>query len=50
MEDAKSWLYNCKEFSVYELEEYDEGGYIGIDENYLYRMLYAYRKHCEKQK
>lgn len=37
--DAKEWLNTHKDFSHYDLEEYDEGGYLGINEEKLHEMM-----------
>jgi len=36
---AEQWLLNHKELSHHDLEEHDEGGYLGINENKLYQMM-----------
>ena len=47
---AKEWLLNHKELSIYHLEEYDEGGYLGVNEEALYKIMIEFAKlHCEEQ-
>ena len=41
---AEEWLSNNKEMSVYDVAEYDEGGYLGIDEKALYKIMNEYAK------
>lgn len=36
---AEQWLRNHKELSMYNVAEYDEGGYLGINENKLYQIM-----------
>jgi hypothetical protein len=47
---AEEWLLNHKELSIYHVEEYDEGGYLGVNEEALYRIMVEFAKlHCETQ-
>ena len=47
---AEEWLLNHKELSIYHLEEYDEGGYLGVNEEALYKIMIEFTKlHCEAQ-
>ena len=39
---AEEWLSNNKEMSVYDVAEYDEGGYLGVNETALYKMMNEY--------
>jgi hypothetical protein len=41
---AKEWLLNHKELSIYHLEEYDEGGYLGVNEEALYKIMIEFAK------
>jgi len=40
--EAKKWMWSNGEYDIYSLEEHDEGGFVGIDEEYLGEMLQAY--------
>ena len=44
---AKKWLENHKTFSHYDLEDYDEGGYIGINEDNLHEIMEEYANNSE---
>ena len=41
---AEEWLSNNKEMSVYDVASHDEGGYLGIDEKALYKIMNEYAK------
>ena len=41
---AEEWLSNNKEMSMYDVESHDEGGYLGIDEKALYKIMNEYAK------
>jgi hypothetical protein len=41
---AEKWLENHKELSMYQVAEYNEGGYNGIDEEALYRIMIEFAK------
>lgn len=41
---AEQWLLNHKELSMYDVESYDEGGYLGVDEGALYRIMTEFAK------
>jgi len=41
---AKEWLENHKELSMYEVQRYDEGGYIGVNEEVLYKIMIEFAK------
>lgn len=36
---AEEWLLNHKELSIYDVADYDEGGYSGVNENKLYTIM-----------
>lgn len=36
---AEQWLLKHKELSMYDVAEYDEGGYLGINEQKLYQIM-----------
>lgn len=38
----EEWLASNKEFSKYDVAEHDEGGYLGINEKALYKMMNEY--------
>lgn len=46
---AEEWLSNHKELSMYDVEEYDEGGYIGVNENALYKIMIEFAKFHVKE-
>jgi hypothetical protein len=39
---AEEWLSNNKEMSMYDVASHDEGGYLGIDEKALYKIMNEY--------
>jgi len=39
---AVEWLSNNKEMSMYDVASHDEGGYLGIDEKALYKIMNEY--------
>jgi len=39
---AEEWLSNNKEMSMYDVASHDEGGYLGIDEKALYKIMDEY--------
>jgi hypothetical protein len=39
---AEEWLSNNKEMSMYDVASHDEGGYLGIDEKALYKIMNGY--------
>jgi len=41
---AEEWLSNNKEMSIYDVASYDEGGYCGIDEKALYKIMIEFAK------
>ena len=41
---AEEWLRNHKELSIYHVEEYDEGGYLGVNEEALYKIMVEFAK------
>lgn len=41
---AEEWLLNHKEMSKYDVESYDEGGYLGVNEGALYKMMIEFAK------
>jgi hypothetical protein len=41
---AEEWLTNHKELFKYSLELHDEGGYLGIDDDMLYKIMNEYAK------
>lgn len=41
---AEEWLLNHKTLSHYQLAEYDEGGFAGIDEKKLYEIMVEFAK------
>ena len=46
---AEEWLLNHKEMSKYDVEDYDEGGYLGVNENALYKIMIEFAKlHVEQ--
>jgi len=46
--EAKKWMWSNGEYDIYSLEEHDEGGFVGIDEEYLGEMLQAYADEGKK--
>jgi hypothetical protein len=41
---AEDWLSNHKELSSYDVAYHDEGGYQGVDENKLYKIMIEFAK------
>jgi len=41
---AEEWLLNHKEMSKYDVASYDESGYLGVDEEALYKMMIEFAK------
>ena len=41
---AEEWLLNHKEMSKYDIEDYDEGGYLGVNEGALYKIMIEFAK------
>jgi hypothetical protein len=41
---AEEWLLNHKEMSKYDVEDYDEGGYLGVNEGELYKIMIEFAK------
>jgi hypothetical protein len=41
---AKEWLENHKELSIHDIEGYDEGGYVGVDKEALYKIMVEFAK------
>ena len=41
---AEEWLSNHKELSSYDVAYHDEGGYQGVDENKLYKIMIEFAK------
>lgn len=41
---AEEWLLNHKEMSKYDVASYDESGYLGVDEEALYRIMIEFAK------
>ena len=41
---AEEWLLNHKEMSKYDVASYDEGGYLGVDEEALYKIMIEFAK------
>ena len=41
---AEEWLLNHKEISKYDIEDYDEGGYLGVNEEALYKIMIEFAK------
>ena len=50
IQSPKDWLTNHKELSIYDVAEYDEGGYLGVNEQSLYKIMADYSQyHITKQ-
>ena len=46
---AEEWLLNHKEMSKYDVADYDEGGYSGVNEGVLYKIMIEFAKlHVEQ--
>jgi len=41
---AEQWLSNHKDLSMYDVEAYDEGGYLGVDRRALYNIMTEFAK------
>ena len=41
---AKEWLLNHKELSSHDVAYYDEGGYQGVDEDNLHKIMIEFAK------
>lgn len=41
---AKEFLENHSDLSIYSVQEYDEGGYIGVNELNLYNIMIEFAK------
>jgi hypothetical protein len=41
---AEEWLLNHKELSKYDVAEHDEGGYLGVNEDNLYKIMIEFAK------
>ena len=41
---AEEWLLNHKEMSKYDVADYDEGGYLGVNEKALYKIMIEFAK------
>jgi hypothetical protein len=41
---AEEWLLNHKELSKYDVAEHDEGGYLGVNEDNLYKIMVEFAK------
>lgn len=41
---AEKWLTNHKELSIYKIEDHDEGGYSGVNEEVLYKIMIEFAK------
>ena len=41
---AEEWLLNHKELSMYDVQEHDEGGYLGVNEKALYKIMTEFAK------
>ena len=41
---AEEWLLNHKEMSKYDVASYDESGYLGVDEEALYKIMIEFAK------
>ena len=41
---AEEWLTNHKDLSKYDLENHDEGGYLGINDSHLYKIMIEFAK------
>ena len=46
---AEEWLLNHKELSMYDVEEHDKGGYLGVNEEALYKIMTEFAKAHVKQ-
>lgn len=50
MPTAEQWLLKHKTLSVYDVASYDEGGYAGVEEEAVYKIMVEFAKfHCEAQ-
>jgi hypothetical protein len=41
---AEQWLANHQQLSHYDVAEYDEGGYLGVNEAKLYQIMIEFAK------
>jgi hypothetical protein len=41
---AEEWLSNHKKLSKYDVVEHDEGGYLGVNEENLYKIMIEFAK------
>jgi hypothetical protein len=41
---AEQWLLNHKTLSVYGVVEFDEGGYLGVDDDKVYEIMIEFAK------
>lgn len=41
---AEKWLLNHKQLSKHDVAEYDEGGYLGVNDNKLYEIMIEFAK------
>jgi hypothetical protein len=41
---AEEWLKNHNELSIYDVESHDEGGYLGVNEQALYKIMRKFAK------
>ena len=39
---AEEWLSNHNELSMYDVVDFDEGGYNGVDERKLYKIMFEF--------
>jgi len=41
---AEEWLLNHKDLSIYDVENHDEGGYLGVNKEAVYKIMIEFAK------